>query len=182
MLEQITLCAPLIVFMAAAARVAGGGVFKHPAGVGEAMLSLPIAVAIGVNYGSFWAVVACFAWVFMWFQTGHALAFKMGADPATAQSGRKAFLSHIIDPLCKATGKPLGGVFYCWVWMGLKGFLMHLPLGGWAGLMAVLWPLAYWFGNRFIPLVVATVDGEMVAEYLSGAFSGIVLAAYILTQ
>lgn len=178
---QNLLFAFLVAFMAVAARVAGGGVFKHPAGTGEAAFALPVAVAFGYMHESVLMGAFCFAWVFLWFQTGHAVAFKMGADPSLAQSGRKAFLSFFIDPLCKAKGKPLGGAFYCWAFMGLKGFLMHLPLGLWAPVGAILWPTAYYIGNRIVPRFAEHTDGEMVAEFLSGAFSGLVLAAYLVT-
>lgn len=176
---DIILFPSLIVTIAAANRIAGSGDIGNSSFVGGALIASYFGLIVGFHHSSIlWGITASF-WVYGWFQTGHGTAYDMGSNPSVALSGRKAPLSYVIDPLCKALGKPLGGVFYCWVFMGLKGFLMHLPLGPWAILMAIQWPAAYWVGNCLVP---KTIDGEMVAELLSGAFSGAVLAAYVVTQ
>ncbi len=168
------------IMAAISARIAGGGFAPHPSGVGEALFAIQFAVAMifaGINP---WSAFLLGFWVLLYFQTGHGTAFHMGADPQVAQSGRKAPLSFIVDPACRAISAPLGGSFYCWSFMGLKGLLIHLPLGLWALAGAFCWPFSYWFGNRFIVRHFnGRVDGEAVAELLSGALSGLVLWFYV---
>lgn len=58
---------------------------------------------------------------------------------------------------------------YCWLYMGFKGFLITLPVGG-AG--AILWPLGYEAGERF--------GSNTYRELLSGGFVGLWLFAFKL--
>lgn len=166
----------LILYQAFMSRLAGGGIWpKRPANLAEVLFSLPFGLAYHHP------VIQTFAclWAFAWMTTGHAVAFHMGSGENFALEGRKAPLSRVVDPLCHAARQPLGGSFYCWAFMGLKGFLIHLPLGLYALPMAFLWPLSYFIGNVLCPKIFPETDGEMIAECLAGAFSGLVVSMAI---
>lgn len=162
----------LIIYMAITSRMAGGGVCpQRPAQLSEILFALPVGIAAGMAHG-LWCGLACWVWSYAWMQTGHGTAFHMSTGENEAAAGRKEFLSPVIDPLCRVLGQPLGGSFYCWAFMGLKGLLIHLPLGLLALPGAVLWPACYFIGNRVLPKLLPSVDGAEVAEYLSGASAG----------
>lgn len=112
-------------------------------------------------------------------ETGHGTAYTMGRLPATAQSGRKQTLSWVVDPLCKAVGAPLGGSFYCWLFMGLKGLLIGLPLFPLGLVLAVLWPLAYeigWFATERSGKIRSKMGATEIGEWITGGFTGLIIA------
>jgi hypothetical protein len=191
----------LIIIMAALARASGGGLGAHllnkkgavdeqgrdkggimPVNLTmlpEMIFGVFMAVPAALEFGLFgWLAGA--AWVYGWMETGHGTAMHMGKMPKEAQSGRKQTLSVIIDPLCKAAGSPLGGVFYCWAFMGLKGALIGLTAPFWGFLLAVLWPVSYFVGNYlWFDEKTGYGRGE-IAEFLSGGFAGLVLFLYFV--
>lgn len=59
---------------------------------------------------------------------------------------------------------------YCWLYMGFKGFLIGLPVGGIP--TAILWPLGYEIGER--------LGSNTYRELLSGGFVGLWLFAFKL--
>lgn len=159
-------------------RMAGGGLWPaRPPGFGEALFVLPIAV---MSMGPWWAGGLWFAWSYLWMQTGHVTAYHMANKdgPDYYAQGRRNVLDYVVAPVFKAFGWPVSSwePRYCWAFMALKGFLIHAPLGLWAFPAALLWPTAYWLGNVWLPKVRRDIDGEMVAEFLAGAFSGAVVA------
>lgn len=182
----------LIIYQAIMARTAGGGIWPgRPGGVPEWLFSAPIAYVFYLHFPLAYlalsldgtaalhipAWILSLAWTFGWMQTGHGTAFGMGSNPDEAKGTRKEDLSFVIDHLCGLFRQPLGEAFYCWTFMGLKGFLIHLPLGWYALPAAVMWPGAYWIGNniirgRFHP----KIDGNTIAELTAGACSGLLVA------
>lgn len=177
--------AAIVAFQSVVARMSGGGLGaqKLPewlTWLPEVFFALTIGVAAGYEHGLWWVGAIASVWAYLWMQTGHGTAFHMGTNPAEAQGTRKQTLSIIVDPVCKLFNQPLGETFYCWLFMGLKGLLIHAPLGLYALPAALLWPLAYHIGRRFVPRYLSAADGGAAAELLSGAFSGLLIAFYIL--
>lgn len=116
-------------------------------------------------------------WGLAWraIELGHGTAYHMGRNPKLAQGVRKQSLSVLVDPLCRALKQPLGGTFYCWTFMGLKGFLIHATLGWFALLAIVLWPSVYYVGQRIWRDKYGEA-GYGACETLSGLVSSFLLA------
>lgn len=129
--------------------------------------------------------VAAFGWAYAWMETGHGTAYTMARVPEIANTidpktgkPRKQTLSWVVDPLCKAIGAPLGGVFYSWVFMGLKGLLIGLPLFPLGLALAILWPLAYeigWQATERSAKIRDKMAPTEIGEYVTGAFTGLII-------
>lgn len=177
----IVAAALVVVFQSVMSRMSGGGLLaeKLPKFLPELLFSLSFGVVASRHFSEpLHAVLiglACVAWSYLWMQTGHGTAYHMAANPAAAQGDRKQFLSIVIDPICKLFSQPLGEAFYCWTFMGLKGALIHLPLGFYAAPAAILWPLAYYIGHRLVPRFYPKIEGTAVAETIAGATSGVLI-------
>lgn len=173
---SLLLLLSLVATMSVFARMAGGGIWpKRPANLAEFIFAIPFAFSHIAAGDAWWIPALCVVWSFIWFSTGHATAFHMGADVNYAAGGRREPLDIIVDPICRLFGLSLGGEPYCWIFMALKGVLIFLPLG-WLSLFAITWwPLCYFVGNRIVPRVWPTIDGEMVAELMSGGVAGAVV-------
>lgn len=185
----------MTVLMSFLARTAGGGLGAHllnkkgatdeqgkdkggimPVNLGR-LPEFLFAIVIGLctlNDFNWLGVIAATLWSYWWMETGHGVAFAMGYDPATAQSGRKNTLSVVVDPICKAVGAPLGGRFFCWLFMGIKGLLIGLPLGFDALYFALFWPAAYGLGWELNRLKIIRMSGTEFGEYATGALAGLV--------
>jgi len=170
----------LIILMAVLFRMCGGGLLADRFKVKflpELAFSSVVAFHVWPEHGS---ALAALAWAvtFLAVEAGHGTAMFMGKKPETALSGRKQTLSLVIDPISRAFSAPLGGVFYCWAFMGLKGALIGLSVAPAGLLLAVLWPASYWVGNY---LLFDKEDGYGrgdIAELLAGASVGLVLTLY----
>lgn len=149
----------------------------HPEGIRLAF-DIPYVLKLDFYLTRDGATALSSTWSYLWMQTGHHTAYHMTLNPAAALE-RKQTLSVIVDPICKLLNQPLGGTFYCWLFMGLKGVLIHAPLGLFALPAAVLWPLAYYLGRKVIPRYFPRFDGGAAAELFSGAFSGLLTALRI---
>lgn len=170
---MVSLSALLPVYSAVTSRMAGGGLGAKylPKAVPELLFCLPFGYLGFVQYTNhpYAAAVACFTAAFVAHNTGHGTAMHMGGMPETALSGRKQMLSSIVDPICAAANQPLGGVFYCWLFMAIKGFLIGLSTATLLGLsLTLLWPLSYYVGMKLR-------NGWGQVEYISGACAGLVI-------
>lgn len=156
--------------MAVLSRLSGGGLFasKLPARLPEILFSLPFGYVLVMHTGNMYWGLAAWLWSYIWMETGHGTAFHMGLKPEVAQSGRKQALSAVIDPVCSVLGYPLGGKLYCWLFMGLKGMLIGLPVAPFGFTLAFLWPFGYWLGR-----IMGNRHGEI--EWISGIFSGVII-------
>lgn len=166
--------------MAVLARASGGGLFATslPDKLGflpELAFGAVFGLVFHMEHGGLLLPLLAAVWSFLWMETGHGTAFHMGRRPSEALSGRKQTLSVVIDPLCRAVGAPLGGKFYGWAFMGLKGALIGLPVAPAGLLLAVLWPLAYFVGMYLLWEPEEDNGRGDVAELLSGAFAGLIL-------
>jgi hypothetical protein len=157
---------PLLSFLA---RAAGGGwpMNKLPSWAGrfpEIIIALIVAyMAAGVS----WWILPVLVWVYFAFETGHGNAYHMGFHKDDFP-GRWQTLDYIVRPVAEKLGFENRSAGYCWLFMGLKGLLIGLPLAPYGLALAVLWPLSYYLSFRF------TRD-SVVAEYLSGACLGLIL-------
>lgn len=151
----------LLISLPLLARLAGRGLFWR---VPSVLLTLP--------FGLHTSIVG-WIWSYLLFETGHGTAFHMGRSPSTAQSQRKQFLSPLVDTICYTLGHPLGGSFYCWLFMGLKGWLIALPLGSWYPLyFALVWPLSYEIGY-WVREKYGVGDPTATGEILTGFFTAV---------
>jgi len=170
----------LVFIMAVLSRMSGGGLVPKwlPSFVPEIVFGLVFAACAWFQHGWVWALVA-FLLAWRGIELGHGTAYTMGRNPSLAQSGRKQFLSFFVDPICKHFNKPYGGVFYSWLFMGIKGLVIGLATLSFAGLfLAVLWPLAYEIGWKLqekFPKIRQYIFATSTGEYLSGAFAGAIL-------
>lgn len=169
-----------VIYMAGWSRICGGGIIQVPAAfkkVPKFIFGLGFGLASYHLHGQLWLAAAATISSGFWMNTGHGTAFNMGYYPAEAQSGRQEFLSPIIDPITKAAGQPLGGVFYCWAFMALKGTLIGLSVQPFGLLLAILWPLGYWFGEKFFQ-AGAKWDWQ---ELISGGYAGLIIGLILVT-
>lgn len=187
--------APLILVMAALARMAGGGLWaeklnkrgeideatgKDKGGVMRFNLSMLPEVLFGVAFGlANWMLLdsvlfaaACAVWSYQFMETGHV--FNWGQPVKRPRGGQT--LTPVVDFLARIfkIEKFIEDGFspsknYCRLFMAVKGFLIGLPVGGIP--LAILWPLAYEIGDRF--------DSHPLKELLSGAFAGLLLTIII---
>ena len=156
----------LVLLMACLARLAGDGALG---GIPEMLFGVVFGIACGWPWGILGAVNSYIA-----METGHGTAFQMGYKPQDALTGRKQRLSFIIDPLCKLFHQELGGKFYCWSFMGLKGLWIGLPVLGWE--LAILWPLSYFVARwAFYNGLIGLKTSGWACELLSGACAGLVI-------
>lgn len=97
-------------------------------------------------------------WSYIWMQTATApgLHWGKGGYNPDRTSTLKPFVD-FISPWHPST------VEYCRLYMGVKGFLITLPVGGFLGF--VLWPLGYETGNR--------MNNHTVSELAAGAGAGL---------
>lgn len=185
----------VIPFSAFAFRAGGGGFSFIPPLLGKILYALCFAAPCvqvlqymeDVDPAQFalrgMLCVVTILWALIWACTGHATAYQMAAPdaPDYRAEGRTEFLDGAVDPVCTALHWPLSShdMRYCWLFMALKGFLIHSSLGPLAGLAgACAWPTAYLIGNRIIPDIfpgLRKFGHETVAEYTAGAFSGIII-------
>lgn len=166
----------LILLMAVLARASGGGIIRLPDAMGrlpEILFAVPFGLCLMTE--NVWATFLYgWVWSYWWMETGHGTAFAMGRAPEGALSGRKQFLSPPIDWLCKVTGQPLGGRFYCYTFMGLKGLLLGAPAAPYGLALAVLWPVSYdlgrWLESKKLP------GNFEWSELISGGCAGLVVS------
>jgi len=178
-------------YMAFTARLSGGGYFAplldkkgkekgimpyNLTWLPELFFTLPFGLTALWMYGEWWQGLLAWAGAYIFMQSGHGTAYHMGfypqealkIDPKTGQR-RVQKLSMIVDPICKLFKKPLGGFWYCSLFMGLKGFLIAASVPVAALILAVLWPVGYYYGWK----LHNNVKGEV--EHYSGAGAGLAL-------
>lgn len=178
-----------IVFQGIMARMAGGGLGAHHLDkfkitwLPELIFSIPFGVAFGYattllnipEYSSIGLGILGMAWTYIWMQSATAPGIHWGkgaynpnrtstlkpfVDFLNTMSIRKWKIGPRYDPSTAA---------YCRLYMGVKGFLIGLPVGGFP--LAILWPLSYEIGNRF--------NSHALAEFLSGIGAGIAIAIFV---
>jgi hypothetical protein len=175
----------LIIFlMSLLSRASGGGFFApylEKKGVGKGVMPinlsfLPelafagvIAFAVYPVYGLLISLM-CWAWSYLWMQTGHGTVLPWGEKSAAEIKDRSQFLTPAVTFIAKILKiekfKEDGysrTINYCRLFMAVKGFLIGLPLGGIP--LAIMWPLGYEIGAR--------LKDHKFSELLAGAGAGI---------
>jgi len=162
---------PLIIpFMSLIARAAGDDWFELKF-VWGMLFALPFAYVSYSIHNSY--LMAIILYVICWraYEAGHGTFYGMnGYHDHNSETGKPRIqtLEKIFRPLYVWLGGDIMHPVYSWYMMGLKGFLIGLPLGWYALALAVLWPSAYWLGRRY-------EKSGAVAEYLSGMAAGTVI-------
>ena len=124
----------------------------------ELLFALFIGYAVFPILG-FYALIPVI-WSYIWKQTGHANALPWGDGGHNPD--RTNTLSPAVKWICNKLGIELYSRGFAWVFMGLKGFLISLPVGG---LGVVGYPLGYEIGKR--------LKNHLYSEMLSGFFIGL---------
>lgn len=158
---------PLIMALLARASGGGLGVHKMPSWFNRVPEFLFAAIVGYAAFGLTWYALAATVWSFIAMEMGHGNAYHMGVHQHSFPP-RKQSLDVIVLPISNWLGFENRSRGYGWLFMGLKGLLIALPLGWYALPMAVLWPLAY-------QISFSLTEDSGIAEWLSGAFLGTVM-------
>lgn len=176
----------LIAYMAVMSRLSGSG-FGAKWGVSwapEVAFSLPFGIAFGWTLNAFgvgfaWSVLGMLlgsAWSYIFMQSATWPALRWEYDP-NPNVTRTATLKPAADWIASKFGKQLGDEAYSWIYMGLKGFLIGLPVGGIP--LAILWPLGYEIGSHARGRTEDWIDPHTVSELSAGAFAGVAIIVFI---
>lgn len=130
----------------------------------ELLFALCIGCSLYPVIGLF-AVIAV-AWSYIWKNTGHANALPWGDGGHNPE--RRNTLSPMVHWICNKLGIELYSRGFAWVFMGVKGFLISLPVGG---LGIIGYPLGYEIGKR--------LNNHLYSELLSGFFIGLNVLLFI---
>lgn len=164
----------LIPYMAITARQSGGGLYadKLPKFLPELFFAAGFGYA-AFQYGGWIAALLATAWSYLWMQTGHGTFYMMRGyhdhnrpDP---DKPRKQTLEYVVEPVFNWLGVSKLHPSYSWACMGLKGFLIGLPVGGLP--LAIMWPCAYWAG--------AKLKNHALSELLAGAVAGVAIYIFM---
>ena len=139
---------------------------------------LPIALLLYPIIGWYAAIpaVLCFVWSYMWMQSATAPGLHWGRGGYNPN--RTSTLKPFVDWLNTLTFRKwkIGPHYdpstaaYCRLYMGVKGFLIGLPVGGLP--LAILWPLGYEIGDR--------VRSHTVSETTAGIGAGVAILIPLL--
>jgi len=156
----------------------------------EMLFSLPFGVCASLFYTDIIAVLIALAagtaWSYFFMQRGHGVVLPWGDEAKPGNQTRSQTLDKITDPLAKLFKIPKWKddgysrtIEYCRLFMAVKGFLIGLPTGPGAVVLAVLWPLSYEIGHRLrrYPIVIRgnQVDPHIFTELLSGVGAAIAI-------
>lgn len=143
----------------------------------EILFGFGIALAI---VGKSWWLIPLTLWGYGWIETGHGQAFHMGFIP-NQNPTRRHRLTPIVEWVSDKLKQPHYGTFYCWFFLGLKGFLIGLPLFPFAPVFAFFWPAAYALGMTARTDIWAEkkYTGTVVGEYVTGALTGLFCALFM---
>lgn len=157
------------VLLSILARMSGGGfgASKFWSHLPELTFASVIAYYAAVYSHTDWFFVPAVLWSFFAMETGHGTFYAM--DGYGADGKRKQHLEIVFRPLYLLFKGDIYKPLYSWYMMGIKGFLIALPLGPIAALLnAFLWPFSYWLGFKI-------ENNPEEAELLSGLFLGSII-------
>lgn len=207
------LFALFVIWQGAVSRAAGGGLYAsrvpspvpeilfgipfgyacallHPAGITLPAIDLWLFTAPAIHISPAIIGVTTAIWSYLAMEQGHGNAMHDGVAQFDFADRRQG-LDVIVRPLCAAlhilTFKRVDfsprSMWYCRVFMGIKGALIAAPLGPWSAMLAVLWPMAYavCFQNQIA--IIPQQRNSAFAEWFAGMFAGMTilcaLAGYI---
>lgn len=120
---------------------------------------------IHVNDEYIWGALAA-AWSYGWMQAATANGLHWGTG--TYKPDRDTSFSPIVNFITDKLNIDRSSAWYCRIYMGVKGFLITLPVGG---LGFILWPAGYDVGNR--------LKNHTVSELASGFGAGINVSLFL---
>lgn len=134
------------------------------------------AAVSDINYVTILATV----WSFLWMQTATAPGLHWGNGSYNPY--RTSRLKPVVDAINSRTLKAdPSSELYCWLYMGTKGFLIGLPVGG--VVFGVLWAAGYWLGDKLSEKGYVSSDtGDALKELFAGAGAGVSAAGFYLLK
>lgn len=143
------------------------------------LFALPIALASMAMFAlPWWGFIIAFVVAWRGFEFGHGTFFAMrgyyDGDSKEGDKPRIQTLEKMFRPLYVAVGGNITHPMYSWVMMGVKGFIIGLPLLWWAIPLAVLYPTAYWYGFK-------VEKNKSIAELISAMAVGAIVCLAILS-
>lgn len=133
-------------------------------------LTIPFVLEFSLVLSNYFIGVLSTVWSYLWMQTGHGAILHWGMEKIR-DPNRTQHLTPTVDKIAKVFKIEKNSTNYCRLFMGVKGFLIGLPVGG--IVLFFLWPLAYEIGARLRGKV--PFDPHALAEFLAGAFAGIAI-------
>jgi hypothetical protein len=106
-------------------------------------------------------------WSYGWMQAATANGLHWG--DGFYKPDRDTSFSPIVNWISDRLNLDRNSVNYCRLYMGVKGFLITLPVGGILGF--ILWPLGYEIGHRF--------GKHVISELLSGGGAGVCIYLFM---
>lgn len=153
------------------ARQSGGGIgARHLDKINATWLPELIFAAVLAYFApSLYWFIPALVWSYIWMQSGHGTFYNMLGYNSPNDPDRIQTIEKIVRPVYNLFSGNIGHPAYSWVCMGFKGAMIAVPLGFTAvAVNAILWPLAYYIGNRI-------AGRNEIAECLSGAFLGLII-------
>lgn len=151
-------------------------------------LGLGLPVTMVLKQHELWLFMAalvgagCSAWSYGWMETGHRNAYSF------LFKNFNPWKPHTLDPvvqkICRQLGVKVWSKQYCWVFMGVKGFLIGLPIFPFGLLLTVIWPAWYAFGAKQEELgrpLLPKMAGTEIAEYGTAGSAGLLAIIFMIT-
>jgi hypothetical protein len=178
----------LLLYMGITSRQSGGGLgarylpswltwlpevfFSIPFGVVLYLLAYPLVGQYALGIGLLSSV-----WSYLWMQSATAPGLHWGNGGYNPN--RSSRLKPLVDFINRYTFKAdPSGEGYCWLYMGMKGFLIGLPVGGLP--LAVLWPMGYWIGDELYDRgILKGEPAHALKEFLAGVGAGLAILAFV---
>lgn len=142
----------------------------------EVLFSLPYGLAVMYVTDIWYLGAAALIWSYLWMQSATAPALHWGNGGYNPD--RESLLKPFVDWLnSKTLHADPSTEAYCWLYMGVKGFLIGLPTGGLV--QAILWPSGYEIGDRLHDAGIVTPDPDAFREFMAGVGAGVQVLVFL---
>lgn len=160
----------IIAYMGIMSGWSGGSLLGHKMfGRLDFMPEILFALGFVFAWYSFvgWWALFVGVWSYGWMQAATANGLHWGRGEYKPH--RDTSFSPIVNKIADIFSIDRSSAWYCRVYMGVKGFLITLPVGG---LGFILWPLGYEMGDK--------VKNHTVSEVTAGAGAGLSIVIALL--